>query len=218
MALLDEKARATRTVAAGAALLMLALGGCGNADDQNLAQTSSETVPESSTTTVAAPRGGASSTTAATAPGPGGPPTSTGDKVLGSAEARIAASPAEATLVPVRLDVLGMERLPGDLVEARFRVVNIGKGADLQPFASFRKGSSYDVSGAAILDLKGSRRYEAVQDGGGRCLCSDIPIVSRIPPGESASYYARFGAPPASAGTVDFELPGFPSVRAVPVR
>jgi len=35
---------------------------------------------------------------------------------------------------------MSMQRLPGDLVEARFRVTNIGKGADLTPFFSFGRG------------------------------------------------------------------------------
>ncbi len=193
--------------------LVLVLGACGNGQSQKVAQTHSRTVSDQTTTTST---NAASTTTeprassAPSSPGPKGP-------VLGSSEAKIAASPADSSPVAVHLDVLSMERLPGDLVEARFRVSNVGNGADLTPFFSFTRGGSYNTSGAAIIDLQGSRRYESLQDSGGRCLCSDIPITARIPPGDSADYYARFGAPPTGVTEVDFELPGFPPVRSVPL-
>jgi serine/threonine protein kinase len=95
-------------------------------------------------------------------------------------------------------------------------ITNVGDGPEFSPFASFTRGTGYDVSGAAILDLQGGFRYEVLEDSGGNCLCSVIPIPTRLASGGSATYYARFGAPPEGTSEVDFELPGFPPV-AVPL-
>lgn len=199
------------------ATVMVVLVGCGSEDDSSeRAETRSSsatgepsdaggqgTVPEDATPDETAPKGSATTTA---------PAATRGSDVLASIEAELASSPADATPVLIRLEVLSMRRLAGGLVEARFRVTNVGDGADLMPFASFRRGSAYDVSGAAIIDLLGGRRYEVLADSGTNCLCSTISIAATVPPGGSASYYARFGAPPEGTDEVDFELPGFPPV------
>jgi len=195
-------------------VVIVALGACGKGESEKLAQTSSGSTGDQPTTSTTH----AGSTTIEGHPTTSRAGAATKGAVLGSADAQIAASPADPTPVSVRLDLFSMERLAGDLVEARFRITNTGNGADLVPFFSFSRGTSYNTSGAAIIDLQGSRRYEALQDTGGRCLCSDIPIMARIPPGGSADYYARFGTPPTDVTTVDFELPGFPPLRSVPLR
>lgn len=206
-----------RRGAVGLVAAVTVFGGCGREGGVERAETNSGTVAEEEGgATPQEPASGGQVTPTSVPPdeGAGNEP---GGDVLASAEAEIASAPGEATVVPVRLDVLSLERLPGELVEARFRVTNVGDGADLKPFFSFTRGSTYDVSGAALIDLLGGFRYEALEDSGRRCLCTVIPITATVPPGESASYYARFGAPPEETVEVDFELPGFPPIRAVPL-
>ncbi len=145
----------SRTTVALLAMAATVIGACGVGPER--AETSSDTVQEEPPD--AAPGG--------TATGAGGAPTTTGaaadpprqevggaqGEVLASAEAELAESPGAATVIPVRLDIVSMERLPGELLEARFTITNVGDGPEFSPFASFTRGTGYDVSGAAILDL-----------------------------------------------------------------
>ncbi|CAN5867942.1 hypothetical protein BH23ACT1_BH23ACT1_02190 [soil metagenome] len=208
----------SRTTVALLAMAATVIGACGVGPER--AETSSDTVREepldSASEGTATGAEGAPTTTGAAADPPRQEVGGAQGEVLASAEAELAESPGAATVIPVRLDIVSMERLPGELLEARFTITNVGDGPEFSPFASFTRGTGYDVSGAAILDLQGGFRYEVLEDSGGNCLCSVIPIPTRLASGGSATYYARFGAPPEGTSEVDFELPGFPPV-AVPL-
>jgi len=186
------------------------LGACGGVTDLGRAETRSSGVTERTSDT--ASRTTTTSTVAE--------PTSTSSpplKVLKTVETEITRGVGEQTQIKVRLDVLSLERLPGDLVELQFRITNLDDARTVKPFETMGQGARYDLRGAAILDLIGSRRYEAVLDTSGRCLCTSISFGTSLEVHKSATYYARFGAPPASTKQVDLELPGFLPVRAIPI-
>lgn len=203
-----------RVASLGVAVL---LGACGGADGLGPAGTRSSSVTQQPTDT--GPRTSAGGTGAPTTASPAADPTTSlpSGKALVSVETEVPRGVGDQTQVRVRLDVASMERIPGELVEVRFQIRNLDDARYVAPFETLGQGARYDLRGAAILDLVGGRRYGVVLDTGGTCLCTSIPIGSRVAARGSASYYARFGAPPPATKVVDLELPGFLPVRAIPL-
>jgi hypothetical protein len=147
--------RSSRTTMSRTTMVLLAvaatlIGACGVGPER--AETSSDTVQEEPPD--AAPEG--------TATGAEGAPTTTGaaavprqevggaqGEVLASAEAELAESPGSATLVPVRLDIVSMERLPGELSRPGWRRVArrpTTPGSGPRPRARARSTSSFRAS------------------------------------------------------------------------
>jgi hypothetical protein len=141
------------------------------------------------------------------------------DEVVGSAEGQLAADPGDQTMVPLRLDVLAVER-QGDLVELRFEIANIGEGDTpnfeiWSHFTDERQG--YDLAGVAVVDPGAQKLYLPVLDSEGVCLCSTNLADFAVAPGESVKLNATFGGIPDDVEALDVRVPSFPAVEAVPV-
>ncbi|MGW1292543.1 hypothetical protein [Streptomyces sp. NPDC002533] len=63
------------------------------------------------------------------------------------------------------------------------------------------------VAGATLVDKGGKKNYYVLRDTDGRCLCTTAIVP--LSPGESASVFMQFPAPPQSTTEVDFTLPTF---------
>ncbi|MGW3581156.1 hypothetical protein ACWDM8_07505 [Streptomyces rubiginosohelvolus] len=63
------------------------------------------------------------------------------------------------------------------------------------------------VAGATLVDKGGKKNYYVLRDTDGRCLCTTAIVP--LSPGESASVFMQFPAPPAETTEVDFTLPTF---------
>jgi hypothetical protein len=143
---------------------------------------------------------------------------------LGSATGRLPASRRDRTLVPLRLDVTGLERLDA-MVELRVTVTNTGRGStpDFEPHSSFDDPrlptgqGVYSLSGASLIDAEGERAYLTIVDSEGTCLCTGRLSEVAIPAGDSFEMYADFGGVPDGVDEVDVQVPGFPTVASVPI-
>ena len=143
---------------------------------------------------------------------------------LGSATGRLPANPNDSTLVPLRLDVTGLERLEG-MVELRVTVTNTGRRStpDFEPYSSFDDPrlptgqGLYSVSGASLIDAEGERAYLTIVDSEGTCLCTGRLSEVAVPAGDSFEMYADFGGVPDDLDQVDVQVPGFPTVASVPI-
>ncbi|MGW8488451.1 hypothetical protein [Streptomyces sp. NPDC055886] len=63
------------------------------------------------------------------------------------------------------------------------------------------------VAGATLVDKGGKKNYYVLRDTDGRCLCTTAIVP--LSPGESASVFMQFPAPPQETMEVDFTLPTF---------
>ncbi|MCT6778795.1 hypothetical protein LXH09_19365 [Streptomyces sp. CS7] len=63
------------------------------------------------------------------------------------------------------------------------------------------------VAGATLVDKGGKKNYYVLRDTDGRCLCTTAIVP--LSPGESASVFMQFPAPPQETTEVDFTLPTF---------
>jgi hypothetical protein len=143
---------------------------------------------------------------------------------LGSATARLPANPNDSTLVPLRLDVAALERLEG-MVELRVTVTSEGRSTtpDFEVYSSFDDprlptgDGIYSLSGAALVDADDERQYLTIVDSEGVCLCTGRLAQVAVAPGDSFEMYADFGGVPDDVDQVDVQVPGFPTVDAVPI-
>lgn len=158
-----------------------------------------------------------------------GDDTATGDiddnepgDVLGTATSKLPATPLDATLVPLRIDVVALERTD-DLVELRLNLTNEGESGtpNFEPYSAFndeRTTSQWDVSGVGLADGEAKKLYLAVLDSDDVCLCSANMGEISIPPGESVELNATYGGVPGDVDKLDVRMPDFPSIEGVPVR
>ncbi|MFE2976127.1 hypothetical protein [Streptomyces sp. NPDC059258] len=63
------------------------------------------------------------------------------------------------------------------------------------------------VAGATLVDKVGKKRYYVLRDTDARCLCTTA--IAPLAPGETASVFMQFPAPPQGTTEVDFNLPTF---------
>jgi len=204
--------------AAGIAVL-LAAGACSSESDEDPtaeASTTTETTAESPTESQD------EGTTSETTESEEEPETEV--EPLGSATARLPATPNDPTLVPLELAVTGLERLDG-MVELRVTVTNTGRRStpDFEPHSSFDDPrlptgqGLYSLSGASLIDAEGERAYLTIVDSEGTCLCTGRLNQVAIPADDSFEMYADFGGLPGDIDQVDVQVPGFPTVASVPI-
>jgi len=143
---------------------------------------------------------------------------------LGTATGRVRADPNDATAVPLRLDVVALDRLDG-MVELRLVLTHEGRGDDppFAPYDAFRdprlRGDDgrHSLSGARLVDADAERAYLTLLDSDGVCLCTgDLDALS-LAPGDSVELYADFGGVPDDLDQVSVQVPGFRTVNAVPI-
>ncbi|MFE5675241.1 hypothetical protein ACFQ7B_11220 [Streptomyces erythrochromogenes] len=166
-----------------AAVLTLALAGCGGGDDKAGAPQ-----PTASQSDGKAPRQAASTT-------PPAPLT-----VIGTA-----AGPAG-----VVLEINSAVRDVDGYVTVSGQIKNTGSSTFSQIAAlrgDEKTASPASVAGASYVDPVGKKRYFVVRDTEGRCACTTG--LSVVKSGESVPFFAQFPAPPATSPEIVFSLPTF---------
>jgi hypothetical protein len=222
-----------KLLALGAATLLLGVAACSQSDDD----------PTNPGTTAGA-EGGSDGAAGDEAAGEEGTADATGDaagedeaagaegeaadrpdeEVLGTSTAELPADPNDPTLVPLRLDVVGLERLDG-LIELRVRLTNEGGSGtpDYQPYGAFDDPrlaggeGAYSLSGASLVDGDAKKAYLTIIDSEGTCLCSTQMDTVSVAPGDSVSLYADLGGVPDDVDEIDVQVPGFATVASVPI-
>ncbi|MGW2500135.1 hypothetical protein ACWCXL_03360 [Streptomyces sp. NPDC001588] len=173
------------TAAAIVAGLLLTGAGCGGGGDQGESKASSS-----------------SSRSPDKDDGAGGheSPTDSGDKELATAKDG-----------DITVTVTSAQRDPGGFVTVPGQVTNGGNsswlGADWQSNETELAGNGGSLSGANLVDEKGKKKYLVLRDTTGRCLCTKF---SRLRPGDSASWFVQFPAPPDGTTQVNFQVGGLP--------
>ena len=223
-----------KPLAVAVVVLLSVLGACSSADDDPTEESSPDT-------TAATDGSGAAGDDTGEAPssdgdeagsgdeggsgdGPGSGGDAGDDEALGTASADLAADPNDPTLVPIRFEVLSLERLTG-MVEMRGRFTHDGASNDpaWEPFSTFedprlRQGQgAYSLSGASLVDAEGLQAYLTLVDSDGVCLCSTGFDRLAVPSGESVEVYADFGGVPDDLEAIDVQLPQFGTVSQVPI-
>jgi hypothetical protein len=122
------------------------------------------------------------------------------------------------TTIPVRIDVLSLERRAGDTVLLRFKVTNTGS-ALVRLGSNLGNGAlAFDVSAVSLIDLKGNKRYLVMTDSNGSCVCSVLATsIEAIQPSESRVLEATFPAPPAGVSSFEVQVASFALVHDVPL-
>ena len=141
------------------------------------------------------------------------------DDVLGSAESQLPANPGNQSQVPLRVDVMAVER-QGDLVEVRLQLTNLneGDGEAFEIWSHFSGDNvNYDLRGVGLVDSSAQKLYLPVLDSGDACLCSSGLADYAVAPGETVRLNATFGGLPDDVEQVDVRVPGFSAVDGVPV-
>ncbi|MFI5864584.1 hypothetical protein [Streptomyces sp. NPDC051546] len=90
-------------------------------------------------------------------------------------------------------------------------------GSENYAAVNWRNGDDYyTLAGSSVVDKKNSKRYMALLDSSGKCLCSE-KLGDSIEPGETRPLFAQFQAPPQSVNEVDLQLGNMPVVSiAIP--
>ncbi|MGC5264096.1 hypothetical protein ACPXCO_24060 [Streptomyces cyaneofuscatus] len=71
---------------------------------------------------------------------------------------------------------------------------------------SWRNGTDvYTLAGSSAVDKKNSKRYMALLDSSGQCLCSER-LGGSIEPGATLPLYVQFQDPPQNVNEVDLQL------------
>jgi hypothetical protein len=145
-------------------------------------------------------------------------------EVLGTSRAELPATPIDERTVPVRMDVIRLER-HGDLVELTLRVSNEApaEGDDPPGFAindMFGDGlAAYDASGIGLVDGDAQKLYLPVLDSDGTCLCTnDFGSSDIAAGGGTRTISATYGGVPDDVEALDVQVPSFPTIAGVPVR
>lgn len=179
------KSRGTLTAVAITAGLLLTVAGCGGGGDKGGSKESSSS---SSPSTGQDDGAGQQS------------PTSSADKAL-----------ATARDGDITVTITSAQRDQGGFVTVSGQATNGGSsswlGADWQSNETELAGNGGSLSGASLIDEKGKKKYLVLRDTTGRCLCTKF---SRVRPGDSASWFAQFPAPPEGTTQVNFQVGGLP--------
>lgn len=141
--------------------------------------------------------------------------------VLGSSTGNHPADPNDETLVPLQLDVRGIERMDGDIVDVRFSITNTGTDATYELWSTISDPAfrgAYDVGGAALLDPPNDKRYLTLYDSADTCLCTADAINLAVGPGDTLDLYAQLPAPPEDVTEITFTLPGFEPVDGLTIQ
>ncbi|WP_406173046.1 hypothetical protein [Streptomyces sp. NBC_00996] len=111
----------------------------------------------------------------------------------------------------ITVTITSAERDQGGFVTVSGQVTNGGSGswlgADWQSNETELAGNGGSLSGASLVDEKGKKKYLVLRDTSGRCLCTKF---SRVRPGDSASWFAQFPAPPEGTNAVNFQVGSMP--------
>jgi hypothetical protein len=111
----------------------------------------------------------------------------------------------------ITVTITSAQRDQGGFVTVSGQVTNGGSsswlGADWQSNETELASNGGSLSGASLVDEKGKKKYLVLRDTSGRCLCTKF---ARVRPGDSASWFAQFPAPPEGTNQVNFQVGSLP--------
>ncbi|MEV0226871.1 hypothetical protein [Streptomyces sp. NPDC050704] len=111
----------------------------------------------------------------------------------------------------ITVTITSAEREQGGFVTVSGQVTNGGSGswlgAEWQSDETELASNGGSLSGASLVDQEGKKKYLVLRDTSGRCLCTKF---ARVRPGDSASWYAQFPAPPENTTKVTFQVGAMP--------
>lgn len=207
----------TTTTLLGLALLVTTGAACSSGDDDDL-RANTESIDSSAP----AGEGGDGGGDGDSATGDGG---GDGD-VLGTAKASHPSRVSGNAAVPLRIDVMRLDR-SGDLVQLDVALVNEGdkafKAEDLFADQSNEdpRGEIFeyrnDASNVGLVDGEAQKVYLPAFDDERVCLCSDGFNALELAPGDTFHIVATYGGVPGDLDTLDVNVPGFPAITGVPV-
>ena len=187
------------------ALLAAAIGGC-TKSQQSDAQSTAAPVSQP---TAAQPAMATAQPAVATAQ----PQSATTAAPAGS-NAGLASSDGDKT--GTKVVVHSLARSSGDTVTLKFTLVNNSAG---QLYTGIFHGDGYhssrDMSGVHLIDAVSKKKYFAIADTDGICLCSQG--VDDISANTQAAVWAKFPAPPPSVTKITVEVPHFVPLDGVPI-
>ncbi|MEU5775648.1 hypothetical protein ABZ819_20435 [Streptomyces venezuelae] len=143
---------------------------------------------------------------------------SSADKGSGDEEAEESSSPpADQTLAETKDGDIGVRitsasRDGGGFVTVSGTVTNNGNrswmGANWASDERELRSNGGSLSGAALVDSGGKKKYLVLRDTSGRCLCTKFD--GRVREGETANWFAQFPAPPEGTDKVTFQVGSMP--------
>ena len=221
----------TSTSAGVAAALLLSLAACtlpgaGSGSSPPPPSTTTATSPDqapssasTSASATASPGGGSPSTAAPTPAGtvqPAGPDqlgevvaTRTGSKDGSKIQLQLHPVLRDGSTAHVNV-VLESE----DPVEDRIQIGTMFSDGDREAADS----TGFSVDGFQLVDGKNSKLHLVASDGAGHCLCTRSTESVFLRAGAPLILSATFAAPPVDVAAVDVRIPGFGTVRGVPVQ
>ncbi|MEV5613626.1 hypothetical protein [Streptomyces sp. NPDC052225] len=166
--------------------LVLAVAGCGGGGEGD-----GGAKPKTSATSASADKGGTQESESATP----------SDKVL-----------AESKDGDITVTINSATRDAGGYVTVSGSVRNDGGKAWLgenwrSDEQELRKNGG-SLAGASLVDEAGKKKYLILRDTEGKCLCTKFN--GQVQPGQSASWYAQFPAPPEGTSKVTFQVGSMP--------
>ncbi|TLS45113.1 DUF4352 domain-containing protein [Streptomyces montanus] len=112
----------------------------------------------------------------------------------------------------ITVTVTSAERDAGGFVTVSGSVKNDGDrswlGANWASDERELRSNGGSLSGASLVDNEGKKKYLVLRDTSGRCLCTKFS--GQISPGDTASWYAQFPAPPEGTNKVSFQVGSMP--------
>jgi hypothetical protein len=180
------RGRRALTAVAITAGLVLTVAGCGGGDDDG--------------------KSGSSSSAPAKSDG-GGDKQDKESSAASSGETLATAKDGDITVT-----VTSAERDAGGFVTVSGTVKNDGDrswlGANWASDERELRSNGGSLSGASLVDNEGKKKYLVLRDTSGRCLCTKFS--GQISPGDNASWYAQFPAPPEGTTKVSFQVGSMP--------
>ena len=194
--------------------LALAALACSKSEPATSTQASSTVASSTVSTTVATPQ-------PASAPAPAPSSVNAASATVPPAAATpgtIATADGEKS--GLRIDVTELKRGSGGTVMMKFTLAN--NSQENVNFAGNFLGdgsvsSDYKAVGAVhLIDPVGKKKYFVIRDAEQKCVCSRE--VEAIKPGEKASLWAKYPAPPPDVQKVSIVVPHFTPMDDVPIQ
>lgn len=122
---------------------------------------------------------------------------------LNGAFAQEVIATADGESAGMRIEITELSRTSGDTVTLKYRLFN-ETGADSSLYFLTDRDNVSDVH---LIDAVGKKKYLAIMDSDGKCLCSSG--VGNVANGAFLNLWARFPAPPAEVTEVSIVFPRF---------
>jgi hypothetical protein len=122
----------------------------------------------------------------------------------------------------VRVDLTALKQ-SGSTVTVEFTVTTLTANNSLgvqighEFTAVDDKTASGTASGITLIDGVNKKKHLVATDSQGNCVCSQNLSAVFVKQGQTVSFNATFGAPPANAKTVDVQIPRVPVFHDVPI-